>query len=299
MKDQLEKLKKEVLAQLNSVKDVQVLRDLEIKYLGRKGKLTDILRKLADLSVQQRKEIGQLANDIKLELADRFRETADMLSGAKKSQLVDATLPGEPIKRGHLHPVTIIQNELEYLLSSMGFYGAGWSGLNRIIIILRHNIPPHHPSVCRILFMLIKNKQGAYDMVLRTHTSSVQVRAMQKYGAPLRCVVPGRCFRSEATDVRHEHTFYQLEGFVIDKNISLCDMKGVLETVAKRLYGEETKLRLRPKFYPFVEPGNNGEVTCFLCHGKGWVCKKLARNCRLVHPNVLKAGESSLPSVLV
>jgi phenylalanyl-tRNA synthetase alpha chain len=141
----------------------------------------------------------------------------------------------------------------------------------------------------------IKNKDGEYDLLMRTQTSPVQVRAMKKYGAPLRAIIPGRTFRCEATDARHEHTFYQLEGIMIDKKINFAHLKGVCEIVGKKLYGPETKFRMRPKFYPFVEPGSNGEYTCFLCQGQGCrVCKHTGwleiLGCGLVHPDVLRAG---------
>ena len=131
---------------------------------------------------------------------------------------------------------------------------------------------------------------------MRTHTSSMQVRAMEKSALPMRVIIPGRCFRNEATDARHEHTFYQIEGFVVDEKVSFADMKGVLETVARHLYGDKTKIRLRPKFYPFVEPGVNGEVSCFLCESKGCrVCKNTGWleifGAGMIHPNVLRAGK--------
>jgi phenylalanyl-tRNA synthetase alpha chain len=134
-----------------------------------------------------------------------------------------------------------------------------------------------------------------YDMLMRTQTSPMQIRAMQKYGAPIKCIVPGRCFRNEATDVRHEHTFYQLEGLMIDKDINFSNLKAILEVLGKKLFGPDTEFRMRPKFYPFVEPGSNGEYSCFLCGGKGCrLCKNTGWleivGCGMVHPNVLRAG---------
>jgi phenylalanyl-tRNA synthetase alpha chain len=154
------------------------------------------------------------------------------------------------------------------------------------------NIPPTHPARDMQDTFYIEGHEG---VVMRTHTSPVQVRTLRKYGTPLRMIAPGRCFRNEATDVRHEHTFHQFEGLVVDKGISMADLKGVLEVVAKHLYGADTEIRLRPKFYPFVEPGVNGEVTCFLCKGQGCrLCKKTGWlevfGAGMVHPNVLKEG---------
>ena len=163
------------------------------------------------------------------------------------------------------------------------------------------NIPEHHPGrdMQDTFYVGLNNDEkfagGDGKLLMRTHTSPVQVRAMLKYGAPLRVVVPGRCFRNEATDARHEHTFYQFEGLMIGEGVNFSHMKGVLEKIGKNLFSEQTQLRMRPKFYPFVEPGSNGEYTCFLCQGKGCkVCKHSGwlevMGCGLVHPNVLRAG---------
>jgi len=306
MKDNLQKLKEDILKKLSEIKDSQTLRDLEIQYLGRKGELTLVLRQLSDLSLEQKKNIGSAANDLKLELAEKFRQVADMLESEKKNDFVDLTLPGVNIKRGHLHPLTIVQNELEDIFTSMGFMILDGPELESDYFNFEAlNIPKYHPARdMQDTFYVARTDadstrtnadKSATDLVMRTHTSPVQIRAMQKYGAPLRCVVPGRCFRSEATDARHEHTFYQLEGLMIDKDISWADMKGVLEVIVQRLYGPETKLRMRPKFFPFVEPGNNGEVTCFICKGAGCrLCKHSGWleivGSGMVHPNVLRAG---------
>lgn len=299
MKEKLEKLKQEILEQLAAIKKPDVLRDLEIKYLGRKGLLTDVLKSISKLEAEEKKIIGQLANNIKTEVQNKFSEIKNVLE--KKSgqgDFIDVTLPGEKIEKGSLHPVTIIQNEIEDLFSSLGFMVLDGPELESDYYNFEAlNIPKHHPArdMQDTFYVDIKNKEGEYDLVMRTHTSPVQVRAMQKYGAPLRCIIPGRCFRNEATDVRHEHTFYQFEGLMVGENISFANMKGVLSAVVKKLYGKETEIRLRPKFYPFVEPGANGEVTCFLCHGKGCrLCKNTGWleifGCGMVHPNVLRAG---------
>ena len=211
-----------------------------------------------------------------------------------EQEWIDVTQPVIQKKaQGSLHPVTQVQNDLEDLFTSMGFIIADGPELESDYFnFTTLNIPPTHPARdMHDTFYL----EGRGDIVMRTHTSPVQIRTMREYGAPLRMIAPGRCFRNEATDVRHEHTFHQLEGMVIDKGITFGHMKGVLEIVAKRLYGPETKMRLRPKFYPFVEPGVNGEVTCFLCKGKGCrLCKKTGWleifGAGMVHPNVLKEG---------
>jgi phenylalanyl-tRNA synthetase alpha chain len=299
MKIQLEKLKKEIIDELSKAKDSKVFRDLEIKYLGRKGEFNKILRGLADLGNEEKKTIGQLANDLKSEIAEKFEQAKEIIAkGALTKEPVDVTLPGEKIISGHLHPITQIQNDLDDLFISMGFMVLDGPELESDYYNFEAlNIPKFHPArdMQDTFYVDKKNKEGEYDLVMRTHTSPVQIRAMKKYGAPLKCIVPGKCFRSEATDVRHEHTFYQIEGLMIDEKICLSNMKAVLEAVGKFLYGPETKLRLRPKFYPFVEPGVNGEFSCFVCRGQGCrLCKNTGWleivGAGMVHPNVLRAG---------
>lgn len=298
MQEKLQKLKREVIKQLNRVKGFDVLRELEIKYLGRKGELTAVLRGIADLTGEEKKTVGKLANDIKVELEKKFGELKGILEGTEKKEFIDVTLPGEKIFRGHLHPITIVQNELEDFFTSLGFMVLDGPELESDYYNFEAlNIPKYHPArdMQDTFYIDMKNNEGEYDLVMRTHTSPVQVRAMEKYGAPLKAIVPGKCFRSEATDVRHEHTFYHLEGFMIDKDINLSHMIGVLELVGKHLYGPDIKIRLRPKFYPFVEPGVNVESSCFFCYGNGCrLCKGTGwleiAGAGLIHPNVLRAG---------
>ncbi|MDP2736405.1 MAG: phenylalanine--tRNA ligase subunit alpha [bacterium] len=298
MQDQLNKLKEKILGDLEKVKDSPALRSLEIKYLGRKGELTKILRSVADLSVEEKKTLGKLANEIKLELINKFAEVKAGLEKNTGGTAVDATLPGLLIKTGHLHPITIIQNEIEDLFASLGFMVLDGPELESDYYnFTALNIPPYHPArdMQDTFYIDHKNAKGEYDLLMRTQTSPMQIRAMQKYGAPIKCIVPGRCFRSEATDVRHEHTFYQVEGLMVDKNINFSHLKAILEILGKKLFGPETELRMRPKFFPFVEPGANGEYSCFLCSGKGCrLCKNTGWleivGCGLVHPSVLKAG---------
>ncbi len=300
MKEQLDKLKTEALLALKSVKDKMQLEELEIKLLGRKGgQLTELLKGLKDLSDDAKREVGQLANEVKKEveeaLAAKKKELSTQeMSGLLEKEFVDITQPALPPQQfGHLHPNTIIQNDLEDFFASMGFMVLDGPELeSEYYNFTALNIPPDHPARDMQDTFYIKDHS---DFVMRTHTSPVQVRAMQKYGAPLRMIVPGKCFRNEATDVRHEHTFYQLEGVVIDKDINFAHMKGVLESVFKHIFGPETKIRLRPKFYPFVEPGVNGEVTCYLCKGNGCrLCKQTGWlevfGAGMIHPNVLKEG---------
>jgi len=299
MKNKLEKLREEFLSALESVADLSSLRDLEIKYLSRKGQLSSILGELKDLSLDLRKEAGELANVIKQELQTKFIETkVGMEKKADSNQQLDPTIPGEKIEGGHLHPLTLLKRELEDFFATLGFQVMDGPELESEFYNFEAlNVPPHHPArdMQDTFYVDIKNKEGEYDLAMRSQTSNTQVRAMQKYGAPLRMIMPGRVFRSESTDARHEHTFYQLEGMMIGKDINFAHMKNILEDVGKKLYGPDTKLRMRPKFYPFVEPGSNGEYTCFLCQGTGCrVCKHSGwleiLGCGLIHPNVLRAG---------
>jgi phenylalanyl-tRNA synthetase alpha chain len=299
MKNKLQKLREEFLQQLALVKDSNYLRELELKYLSRKGELSEIMHGLKDLGADVKKEVGELANQIKLELQAKYAEARRILDQqANKKGAVDVSLPGISWPKGHLSPITLVQNELEDLFSSLGFLVADGPELESDYFnFTALNMPPYHPArdMQDTFYVDSKNKNGDYDLLMRTHTSPVQIRTMQKYGAPLKAVIPGRCFRNEATDSRHEHTFYQFEGLMIDKDINFANLKSLLEIVGQRLFGPNTKLRMRPKLYPFVEPGNNGEYTCFLCQGQGCrVCKQTGWleivGAGLIHPDVLRAG---------
>lgn len=300
MNDQLQKLKIEFLKSMGEVKTTLQLENLEQVFFGRKnGRLTEVMGELKELSGEAKREFGRIANEVKQELekllVEKRQEIRDgEMGNILNREAVDVTQPKLPAQEaGHLHPNTIIQNQLEDLFTSMGFMVLDGPELESDYYnFTAVNIPPEHPARDAQDSFYIK---GHPDWVMRTQTSPMQVRGMQKYGAPLRMVVPGRCFRNEATDVRHEHTFYQLEGMVIDEGITFGHMKGVLETVAKHLYGEKTEVRLRPKFYPFVEPGVNGEVTCSLCQGAGCrVCKNTGWleifGAGMTHPNVIREG---------
>lgn len=300
MKDRLEEIKEEFAKGLDEVSDLLGLEELEQKFFGRKsGLLSNVMRDLKDLSDEMRRDVGQFANEVKTDLMSLLGEHRSTLersamSGVLEAEAIDVTQPYLPSRdKGHLHPITQIQNDIEDLFTSMGYIVADGPELDSDFYNFEAvNIPKDHPARDMQDTFYIKDHP---NWVMRTHTSTMQVRAMQEYGVPLRMIAPGRCFRNEATDARHEHTFYQFEGMVVDKNISFADMKGVLEIVAKHLYGEETQVRLRPKFYPFVEPGVNGEVTCYLCKGNGCrVCKKSGWlevfGAGATHPNVIAAG---------
>ena len=299
MKNKLTELRQEFLDQLARVQNSENLRELELKFLSRKGRLSELMSGLKDLSVDLKKEAGEMANNIKNELQEKFQEMGRTLNSyAAKNDDIDVTLPGEALAQGHLNPITLVQSELEDIFSSLGFMILDGPELESDYYnFTALNIPETHPArdMQDTFYVDHKNKDGQYDLLMRTQTSPVQIRAMQKYGAPLKALIPGRCFRNEATDARHEHTFYQVEGLLVGKNINFANLKSFLELVGQKLFGPNTKLRMRPKFFPFVEPGNNGEYTCFLCQGKGCrVCKHTGWleivGAGLIHPDVLRAG---------
>lgn len=293
--EKLQQLKTLALGEIEKTRDAGELQNLEIKYLGRKSELSQILRTVGELPEAERGKVGSLGNQVKQEIAaaiGRARRNLGAVAGVSDKEWIDVTASKMGRELGHLNPITQVQYELEDLFASMGFMVLDGPELESDYYNFEAlNIPAWHPA---------RDMQDTFyvegeNLLMRTHTSPVQVRTMEKYGAPVRAIVPGRCFRNEATDARHEHTLYQMEGFMIDKNISFANLKAVLEIVAKKLYGEETRVRLRPKFYPFVEPGVNGEVTCFLCHGAGCrVCKKTGWleifGAGMIHPDVLRAG---------
>lgn len=298
MKDKLIKIKKEFLEKIEEIKDSEGLKNVEEKYLGKKGELNLLMKNIKNLGLELKKEVGLLSNSIREELNNKIIEAKNKINFDNKKENIDPTLPGEKNNIGHLHPITLVLKEIEDIFYSMGFNILDGPELESDYYnFTALNFPKHHPAreMQDTFFIEHKNKEGENDLVMRTHTSPMQIRAMEKYGAPLKAIVPGKCFRNEATDARHEHTFYHVEGIMIDKNINFTNLKGVLEVVGKKLYGANTKLRMRPKHYPFVEPGSNGEYTCFLCQGKGCrVCKYSGwleiLGCGMIHPEVLKKG---------
>ncbi len=299
MKEKLIKLKEEIVSKMSEIKDLGGLRDLEERYFSRKGELNEIFKGIKDLSDDLKKDFGQFANVVKQDLSNSLSDIRSRIEkGSSSANFVDPTLPAKKIAKGSIHPVTQVRQEIEDLFYSMGFMVLDGPELESDYYnFTALNFAPHHPAreMQDTFFVDVKNDEGQADLVMRTHTSPVQIRAMKKYGAPLKAIMPGRCYRNEATDARHEHTFYQLEGLMIGEDISFAHLKGVLEMVGKKLYGPNTKLRMRPKYYPFVEPGSNGEYTCFLCQGKGCrVCKYTGwleiLGCGMVHPDVLRSG---------
>ncbi len=298
MKEELQKIKQEIFSQLEKISDEQALQEMEVKYLGRKGELTQKLKGLKDLNEEERREAGQLANRIKQEVAEKIQEVRSSLGEGGKQGFVDVTLPGENIERGHLNPLTIVKNDLEDIFTSMGFMILDGPELESDYYCFEAlNIPQNHPArdMQDTFYIDKKNEQGEYDMVMRTHTSPVQVRGMQKYGAPFRGVVPGRVYRSEAIDACHEQTFDQMEGLMVDKDISVNDLIAVVKEFLNKIFGKEMETRVRPGYFPFTEPSIELDIKCTICGGEGCPSCKNSGWLELVpggmvHPKVLEYG---------
>ncbi|MBI2463627.1 phenylalanine--tRNA ligase subunit alpha [Candidatus Peregrinibacteria bacterium] len=279
MEQSLQKLEENTLDALFKANDLHQLREIEVKYLGRKGELTTILRGLKDLSAEQKRVIGQLANKIKIELENEIEKKRSKLENAELSkslenEWIDLTAPGAPCEIGHIHPISQVQEEVETIFSQMGFAVMDGPEIESEYYNFEGlNIPAHHPArdIQDTFFIEKKSDPKQGKLVLRTHTSPVQVRTMEKYGAPLRIIVPGRVFRYEATDASHDSTFYQVEGLMIDKDISLASLKGVMKEFLSRLFGREVSVRFRPGYFPFVEPGLELDFSCLICDGKGQI----------------------------
>ncbi|MBI4993203.1 MAG: phenylalanine--tRNA ligase subunit alpha [Candidatus Magasanikbacteria bacterium] len=300
MQEQLAKIKKDFLKAMAEVKDILQLEELEQRFFSRRsGELTQAMKNLKDLSVEARQEFGKLANEVKHELEEVFAKKREQIETAKmgdvlEREIIDVTQPKLPEKEvGHLHPNTLVQNDLEDLFTSMGFMVLDGLELeSEYYNFTTLNMPSDDPARDTQDTFYIK---GHSDWVMRTQTSSMQVRALEKYGAPIRMVVPGRCFRNEATDAAHEHTFCQLEGLVVDKNISVSHLIGVMKELLRGVFKRDVETRLRPGHFQFVEPGFELDIKCLICGGVGCgACKHSGwietMPCGLVHPKVLAYG---------
>jgi phenylalanyl-tRNA synthetase alpha chain len=298
MENKLKKLKAEALAKLEQIKDEAGLRDWEIEYLGRKGKLREIWRGLADLVGEEKKMIGRLANEVKRDLEDKLKQRKEKLSAGSEKDFLDVTLPGRRIERGHIHPISQLTFELEDLFLSLGFMVLDGPELESDYYnFTALNIPPYHPArdMQDTFYVAAEDNKEEERLVMRTHTSPMQVRAMRKYGAPLRCVVPGRVFRNEATDAAHDTTFDQLEGLMVGEDITVANLIAVMGEMLNGIFKQEVKIRVRPGYFPFVEPGLEVDVFCTICHGRGCPsCKHQGWlemiGAGMIHPSVLRAG---------
>lgn len=293
MKEMLENIAREAKASLELANTKQELENVRVKYLGKKGELTAVLKQMGKLSPEERPVMGQLANEVRTTIEELVEATEEKIKKALlekklKDEKLDVTMPGTKASLGHKHPLNIVLDEVKDIFLGMGFDIATgpeieWDYYNFEAL----NIPKDHPARdTQDTFYITEN------MLLRTQTSPVQIRVMEQQKPPIRVISPGRVFRSDAVDATHSPLFHQIEGLVVDKGITMGDLKGTLEAFAKRLYGNDTKIRLRPHHFPFTEPSCEIDVTCFKCGGKGCpMCKGEGfieiLGAGMVHPKVL------------
>ena len=294
MIDQLLEIKKEAEKQIKSMTKLDDMEKIRIEYLGKKGQLTQILRGMGKLSKEERPKVGKMANEIRADIENSLSEMKTTLEEKAleeklKRDRIDITLPGTKVLKGHHHPLYNVIDELEEVFQSLGFSVAEGPEVELIRYNFDNlNVPKDHPS--RDLSDTFYVEGGN---LLRTQTSPVQVREMKKQDLPIKVIVPGKVYRTDEIDATHSPLFHQLEGLIIDKGITMADLKGTLEYVIKKLYGPETKTRFRPHQFYFTEPSAEVDATCVVCKGKGCsVCKGSGYieilGCGMVHPNVLR-----------
>jgi phenylalanyl-tRNA synthetase alpha chain len=298
MQNQIDGLAAKALAELGSINTIDELEAWRVRYLGRKSELVSILRSLSTLSIEEKRVVGAHANDIKISLDNAAAEKKESLESASVSasgkDTIDISLPGKPVRIGHLHPVTQTMNEMCGAFQSMGFQvvegpEVEWERYNFESL----NMPKEHPARDAFATLWMDSANSAPGALLRTHTSPVQIRVMEKTKPPIRIVAPGRVYRYEATDATHEWMFSQIEGLAIDTNITMADLKGTLFEFARKIFGMERKARFRVDYFPFVEPGVEMAIDCFacngagcrLCQGSGWI---EILGAGMVHPEVLR-----------
>jgi len=299
MKSKLEQIRKDALKALKDAKDSNTIEKLENKFLGRKANLAKLSKQIKDLAKSERPLVGKLINDIKKDISaiiqEKKKESGKFSAKGRPASGWDHTLSGIDPKAGHLHPITQFLEKIEDIFIKMGYEvleGPELESQKYNFDLL--NFPKDHPSRdIQDTFYVDKDDAQNQPYLLRTHTSNVQIHAMKTRKPPVRVLAPGRVFRNERTDAGHESTFYQCEGFVIDKNIHITDLIGTLELFIKRLYGDDANIRVRPHFFPFTEPSIEVDMSCLLCEGKGCsFCKRSgwveALGSGMIHPNVLK-----------
>lgn len=294
MKEKLQKIKEEAMRQMEEAKELASLNDVRVSFLGKKGELTAVLKGMKDVSPQDRPLVGQLVNETREAIEKTLEETKRRLEAAEmekrlEKEVIDVTLPAKMNRMGHRHPNTIALEEVERIFIGMGYEVVEGPEVEKDYYNFEAlNIPKNHPA---------RDEQDSFyindSIVLRTQTSPVQVRVMEEGKLPIRMIAPGRVFRSDEVDATHSPSFHQIEGMVVDKNITFADLKGTLEEFAKELFGEETKVKFRPHHFPFTEPSAEVDVTCFKCGGKGCrFCKGEGwieiLGCGMVHPKVLE-----------
>ena len=300
-----EAIQNEARQRIEACADAAALKDVERHYLGRKGVVAGILAGMSALAPDERRVLGQTANRLKQTIQELVDARSAVLGAAELSAErsgagFDPTLPPARLETGSLHPVTQVTRELEDLFTSMGY-----EVLDGPEVELDHynfealNVPRDHPArdshdtfFCDVPFGEGRGEEG--HLVMRTHTSPVQVRAMEQLAPPFRVIAPGKCFRQETTDASHDHTFYQMEGMVVDREVSVAHLIGAMRTLLRGIFRQDLDVRLRPGYFPFVEPGFELDARCPFCQDGCSVCKRTTwielLPCGLVHPNVLRAG---------
>ncbi len=296
MSTKIELIKAEFESELALCSDSESIEKIRVGYLGKKGKITELLGELKNVPNEEKKAFGQNVNLLKKFAADKLSEQVEIIKKAEEEKLInsqeqyDLSLPsGE--ESGSYHPITLVQREVEEIFASMGFTIEDYVEITDDYHCFEAlNIPKHHPA---------RDMQDTYYLdngqLLKTHTSAAQNAIMKKYGAPLRAIFPGRCFRNESTDACHENTFFQMEGMMIDKDISISNLIYFMKKMLSEVFKQDINVRLRPGFFPFVEPGFELDISCTICGGKG--CPSCKNSgwlelcpCGMIHPNVLTAG---------
>ena len=295
MKQQLEQIKNQAIEELKSAADLKAVDDVRVKYLGKKGELTAILKQMGGLSPEERPIVGQLANKIRAEIEETLSETLAILKDKETEQrlaaeTLDITMPGKKTAEGGLHPLSIVLDDMIDIFRSMGFDIVDGPEVETDYYNFEAlNVPADHPA---------RDMQDTFylaeGLLLRTQTSAAQIRTMETRKPPIRILCPGRVYRADEVDATHSPVFHQIEGLVVDKGITMCDLKGVLEQFAREIYGPETKVKFRPSFFPFTEPSVEVDVSCSECGGTGCrVCKGSGwieiLGAGMVHPRVLSA----------
>lgn len=294
MKEKLQAIKEEALKQIAQSDALEKLNDVRVNFFGKKGELTTVLKSMKDVAAEDRPKVGQLVNEAREEI-EKALESAIAAMERKlrteqmKAEVIDVTLPARKSNVGHRHPNTIALEELERIFTGMGYEVVEGPEVEKDYYNFEAlNIPADHPA---------KDEQDTFyisgDILLRTQTSGTQVHEMEKGKLPIRMIAPGRVFRSDEVDATHSPSFHQVEGLVIDKNITFADLKGTLQEFAKELFGEDTKVKFRPHHFNFTEPSAEVDVSCFKCGGSGCrFCKGTGwieiLGCGMVHPNVLR-----------
>ena len=293
MKAALEAIRAAAHQQLQNAADLKELDDLRVKFLGKKGELTAILKQMGSLSPEERPVIGQLANQIRESLETELTARTQALKAAQmekklQAEAIDVTMPGKAPAPGHRHPLSLVLDEIKEIFLGMGFDVVEGPEVETDYYNFEAlNLPKDHPA---------RDTQDTFyitdNILLRTQTSPMQIRTMEQRKPPLRIIAPGRVYRSDAVDATHSPVFHQIEGLVVDKGITMADLKGCLEAIVKRLYGEEAVVRFRPHHFPFTEPSAEVDIQCFSCHGEGCrLCKGEGwieiLGCGMVHAKVL------------